>query len=179
MQCTGRKRVGCMPCPLGAGSLIWDVRRRTVTSPMPGNAAIYIADPSLMGSRFFDKIRDVHSYEGISAGNAASGVRFRLHAGEVTINFMPDQEIAEHLKGFAGYAQDVVKDRDQLIYVRSRIYYVRLVCGCVITPDFDDGGTIERFLFQFARAANGLLFLSDTIFDYDGKPLGGRYAEQS
>jgi len=32
---------------------------------------------------------------------------------------------------------------------------------------------------KFNRAANGLLFCADTIFDYDGQALGGRYAEES
>ena len=52
---------------------------------MAGNAAIYIADPSLMGSRFFDKIEGIQSYEGLSQGDSATGVRFILDAGQVTI----------------------------------------------------------------------------------------------
>jgi hypothetical protein len=146
---------------------------------MAGNAAIYIADPSLMGSRFFDKIEGIQSYEGLSPGDSATGVRFTLDAGQVTMNFMPGEQVAQHLKGFAGYAEHVIKDRDRLIYAQSRIHYVRLVCGCVITPDFDDDGKIQDFLFQFTGAANGLLFFADTIFDYDGRALGGRYAEES
>ena len=95
------------------------------------------------------------------------------------MNFMPGHQVEQHLKGFAGFAQHVITDRDQLIYVQARIHHVRLVCGCVITPDFDDDGAIEEFLFQFTAATNGLLFLADTIFDHDGRPLGGRHAEQS
>lgn len=64
-----------------------------------------------------------------------------------------------------------------MIYAQARIHYVRLVCGCIITPDFDDTGTIQAFLFQFNGAANGLLFLAGTIFDHDGQALGGRHAE--
>jgi hypothetical protein len=127
-----------------------------------------------MGSRFFNKIEGIQSYEGLSQGDSATGVRFTLDAGRVTMNFMPEQQVAQHLKGFAGYAQHVIKDRDQLIYAQARIHYVRLICGCVVTPDFDDAGKIQDFLFQFTGAANGLLFLADTIFDYDGQPLGGR-----
>ena len=145
---------------------------------MAGNAAIYIADPSLMGSRFFDKIEGIQSYEGLYQGDSATGVRFILDAGQVTMNFMPGEQVAQHLKGFAGYAEHVIKDRDQLIYAQSRIHYVRLICGCVITPDFDDDGKIQDFLFQFTGAANGLLFFADAIFDYDGQALGGLHAEE-
>ncbi|MFQ3613923.1 MAG: hypothetical protein SNJ68_09455 [Cyanobacteriota bacterium] len=146
---------------------------------MPGNAAIYIADPSLMGSRLFDRIGSIQSYEDLSEGTVATGVRFTLAAGQVIMNFMPEHQVEQHLKGFSSFAQHIIPDRDQLIYVLTRIHYVRLVCGCVITPDFDDEGTIEEFLFQFTAAVNGLLFLADTIFDYDGRPLGGLHAQQS
>ncbi len=146
---------------------------------MAGNAALYIADPSLMGSRLFDKLEGVRSYESISAGGSATGVRFTLDAGQVTMNFMPGERVAHHLKVFAGFAQQVINDNDRLVYVQSRIHYARLVCGCVITPDFDSNGTIEDFLFQFTSATNGLLLLADTIFDYDGEALGGHHAVEA
>lgn len=145
---------------------------------VPGHAAIYIADPSLMGSKLFDKLKDVQSYEGLSQNDSATGVRFILPAGQVTMNFMPQEKVAQHLNGFAGFARKVIKDKEQLIYTESRIHPVRLVCGCVITPEFDDDGKIEDFLFQFIRETNGLLFVADTIFDYDGKALGGRHAQE-
>ena len=126
---------------------------------MPGNAAIYIADPSLMGSRFFNKIEGILSYEGLTQGDSATGIRFTLDVGQVTMNFMPEDQLAQHLTGFNGFAQHVIKNRDQLIYLQSRIHYVRLVCGCVITPDFDEADEIQSFLLRFNRAANGLLFL--------------------
>ena len=50
---------------------------------------------------------------------------------------------------------------------------MRLVCGCVITPDFDDAGEIEAFLFAFCQATNGLLFHAQSLFDHDGVRLGG------
>jgi hypothetical protein len=141
---------------------------------MPGKAAIYIADPSLIGSRLFDKIETIRSYEDLNEGDAASGVRFTLDAGQVTMNFMlPEEQVREHLKGFAGFARQVVKGRDQWVYTQTRIHFVRYVLGCVITPDFDEGGTLKNFIFRFTAATNGLLFFADTIFDYDGQALGG------
>ncbi len=138
---------------------------------MPSNAAIYIADPSMMGSRMFDKIGGIRSYDGLNESSLASGVCFTLDAGKVVMNFMPEQEVAQHLRGFSSFAEHSIEDKDRLIYTLARIHHVRLVCGCIITPDFDDAGTIRDFLLGFTRAANGLLFISNTIFDYDGQAL--------
>jgi hypothetical protein len=138
---------------------------------MPDNAAIYIADPSMMGSRMFDRIEGIQSYDGLGQGGDATGVQFTLDAGQVDMNFMPGQQVTQHLQGFSGFARQVIKDKDVLIYTLARIHHVRLVCGCVITPGFDDAGVIEDFLFRFTNAANGLLFLANTIFDCDGQPL--------
>jgi hypothetical protein len=84
---------------------------------------------------------------------------------------MPEQQVAQHLQGFSGFARQVIKDQDCLIYTLARIHHVRLVCGCVITPGFDDDGVMQEFLFNFTNAANGLLFLANTIFDFDGQAL--------
>jgi hypothetical protein len=93
---------------------------------MPGNAAIYIADPSMIGSRMFDRIEGIRSYGGLSQGGAAAGVRFALDAGEVAMNFMPELQVAQHLRGFSGFAQQVIQDKDRLIYTLARVHHVRL-----------------------------------------------------
>ena len=145
---------------------------------MPGNAAIYIADPSLLGSKLFDQIEGIRSYEGLSQNGSATGVRFKLDAGQVTMSFMPTPQIEQHLKGFSEFAQSVIKDKDRLIYALSRIRQVRFVLGCAITPNFDESGTIEDFLFRFNGHVNGMLFFEDTLFGYNRQPLGGRHAEK-
>jgi hypothetical protein len=146
---------------------------------MPGNATIYIADPSLlMSSRFFTALEGFQSYKGINNGDALVGVRFTLDAGQVTMNFLPTEKMPQHLEELAAFAQNVIGDKELLPYVQARIHYVRLVCGCVITPDFDDDGKIEDFLFRFNRAVNGLLVGGDSIYDYDGELFGGLPAEE-
>ena len=125
----------------------------------------------MMGSRMFSKIEGIQSYDGLNQGSSATGVRFTLDAGQVAMNFMPEQQVVQHLRGFSGFAEHTIKDRDQLICTLARIRHVRLVCGCVITPDFDDAGRIRDFLFRFTKAANGLLFFANTIFDFDGQML--------
>jgi hypothetical protein len=140
---------------------------------MPGHAAIYIADPGMIGSKVLDKLADVSSYESVSDGDAAIGVAFNLAPGHVRINFMPEDQIRRHLEGFMGFAQQAISDKEKLHYVLSRIHHVQLVGGCVITPGFDQDGVIEKFLRELVARLNGLLFIHNTIFDYDGERLGG------
>jgi hypothetical protein len=95
------------------------------------------------------------------------------------MNFMPQNEIPQHLKGFAGYAEHVFTgNRDDLIYLLSRIRQVNFVMGCVITPGFEEHGRVEAFLLELTNRLNGLLFIYNSIIDYDGKPLAGPLAEQ-
>ena len=139
---------------------------------MPGNAAIYIADPGMIGSKVFDRLANVSSYESLSNGETATGVVFHLPQGDIKINFMPGEQIQRHLEGFTGFAQQTIADKEKMLYALSRIYHVQLVGGCVITPDFDENGAIEQFLRDLVAQLNGLLFIHNTIFDYDGEHLG-------
>jgi hypothetical protein len=109
----------------------------------------------------------------------AIGAHFTLDAGEVMMNFMPESQVQQHLASFSGFAEQAISDGDRLAYVLSRIRNVRLVCGCVISPGLDETGSIAQFLFDFNSAANGLLFFTNTIFDYDGEALGGDHATKS
>lgn len=145
---------------------------------VPDNVTIYISDPSLLGSKLFKQIKGIRSYEGLNEGDSATGIRFKLDAGQVTMNFMPEKQIEEHLQGFCGYAEHVTSDKDKLPYILTWIQNVRFALGCVIEPGFDDAGKIQEFLFQFNAALNGLLFLVDTVFDHDGEPLAGPLADE-
>ena len=95
---------------------------------MPGYGTLYIADPSLMGTKLFARILGIHSYEGIGRGSEATGVRFALGAGQVAMTFMPGDQMAEHLKGFSAFAEDAIEDRDQIVYVLARISSCLWLC---------------------------------------------------
>ena len=140
---------------------------------MTGNAAIYIADPGMIGSKALDGLANVSSYESVSDGETATGVVFNLPPGQVRINFMPSDQIQRHLEGFMGFAQQTISDKEKMLYALSRIYHVQLVGGCVVSPGFDQDGIIEQFLRELVARLNGLLFIHNTLFDYDGERLGG------
>jgi len=140
---------------------------------MPDYATLYIADPSLLGSRALDRFPSIVRYESMSSGEDATGLKVYLEGVTITMNFMPPDQRREHFEGFRGWVQTVLKDRDQLLYVLSRIYWAEMPVGCVIEPGFDREGKVEQFLFSFNDRLNGLLFFADTIFDYDGRPIAG------
>lgn len=145
---------------------------------MADNACIYIPDPSLLGSKLFDSIDAIRGYQGLSEGDSATGIRFDIGVAEVQMNFMPSQQMSEHLSGFAGYVQSVCHDKDTLMYALGRINSVRFVLGCVIEPGFDDQGKVEAFLLEFNRRLNGLLFIHNSVVDYDGEALAGPLCNQ-
>jgi hypothetical protein len=140
---------------------------------MPDYATLYVADPSLLGSRMLNRFPSILKYEGLSSGDNATGLKLYLEFATITMNFMPAEERLEHFEGMKGWVQTVLENRDQLLYVLSRIYYAELPVGCVIEPGFDAEGKVEEFLFSFNDRLNGLLFFANTIFDYDGKPIAG------
>ena len=140
----------------------------------PDYATIYIADPSLLGSTVFDTVPGVESYEGTSdATGNATGLKLRLKAGELIVNFMPAHIIEEHLAGMSGYAEQEVRDKERLPYVLHRISQMRFVLGCVAPRGFGDDGEMIETLMQLNGALNGLLMLGDSLFDHNAEPLAG------
>jgi hypothetical protein len=142
---------------------------------MPDYATLYVADPSLLGSRVLDTFPSIVKYESMSAGEDATGLKLFLEGATITMNFMPPDDRREHFEGMKGWVQSVLEDRDQLLYVLSRIYWAEMPVGCVIEPGFDEEGRLKEFLFSFNDRLNGLLFFADTIFDWDGNPIAGYY----
>jgi hypothetical protein len=140
------------------------------------NAAIYISDPSILGSRLFDRIEGIETYEGLGSAEGATGLLFKLTWGRVRMNFMPPgppsgPSLAEHLNGFEGYARGVIKNPKTLAYTLGRIGMVRMCLGCIIEHAESDTNAVHDFLFEFNGHVNGLLFLDDTIYDFSGDAL--------
>jgi hypothetical protein len=145
---------------------------------MPDHATIYISDPSMLGSKYIDRFDSIISYSGISEGELATGLKIELKQGSIKINFMAPENIPKHLNGFSGYCQKYLQDdNDELIYVLSRIKNVRYVLGCVIEPEFDKENLIIDFLYEFSMGLNGLFFIFNSVYDFDGNCLLGPMKE--
>src|SRR5689334_5868490 len=114
----------------------------------PDYATIYIADPSLLGSKILDTMSSIKSYEGMNDPNGnAVGLKLQTKYGECVMNFMPEHMIEEHLAGMAGYAEQEVRDKERLPYVLGRITQMRFVIGCMAPTGFgNDGEMIETLM---------------------------------
>ena len=141
---------------------------------MPDNAAIYISDPSLLGAKFLKNFSEIGNYEGMQKGGHATGLKVDIGVSQILMNFMPAEQISTHLNGFEGYIRTAgCADNDKLLYVLSRVREVRFVIGCVITPGFDKDSKTLQFLLDFSGGLNGLLFVHNSVLDYDGEVLAG------
>ena len=140
---------------------------------MPQNCSFYIADPSMIGSRLFDKLPDIISYEGLSEGDKATGFRLVTEWGSIQLNMMPDEQTEGHLNGFAGYMHSHAENDDDRIYMMARLNYVCMVLGCIIEHEEADEEKVQQFLFQFNAALNSLMFLYDSVWDWTSEALCG------
>ena len=145
---------------------------------MSDNAAIYIADPTMLGSRLFTLFPEIRSAKDKSEGTTATGLVLDIGIAVIDMNFMPAAEVPTHLHGFSGYIQHIFDgSQDDLIYALSRIKQVQFVIGCVIEPGFDEAGAVLNFLVQFTNRLNGLLFVHNSVVDFDGQVLVGPLRE--
>lgn len=140
---------------------------------MPENAAIYVSDPSMIGSRLFDVIQSIQSYEPLSQGGNATGFLLTLSWGTVRVNILPSDELPRHMEGFERYIRSQLTDRDNLIYLLSRHRHVRMCLGCVLMHDSAAEDETVDFLFEFNAAVHGVLFLYDSVWDWTGDALCG------
>ena len=142
---------------------------------MPDYATLYIADPSMLGSRFLKHFPEIKSYKSVSnPDGTAKGLVLTVGNAVIRLNFMAETAVPSHLAGFAGFAKTNTTDPDLLTYVLARIHHVRMVIGCVIEPALDEAS--EEFLLKFNSMLNGLAFANDTIMDFDSTPLCGALA---
>jgi hypothetical protein len=95
------------------------------------------------------------------------------------MNFMPQENIIEHLRGLEGYVHHTYEgNKDELVYILARLRSVSFIIGMVINPAFDAEPKIIDFLYSFNNRLNGLLFLYDSLIDYDGRPLMGPLTDE-
>ena len=87
----------------------------------------------------------------------------------MTIRFMPENQIAEHLDGFLGYVRTAcTTDGSDVI---ARIEAVRQVLAVVVAPGFDEDDRCETVLRGVAELQGALLFRQHLVYDATGKRL--------
>jgi hypothetical protein len=134
-------------------------------------ASLYISDPFLLGSKFFDQFEEIESYSSLSEGENASGLIMHTNQSIITMNFMPTDEIKQHLEGLSGFAHNFQTDSEKLLYTLARMRGVCFVIGNVIKDKPSAGGAGIFFLKKFNQSLNGMIFVADQLLDYDGEVL--------
>lgn len=110
----------------------------------------------------------------LNNGFNASGVVLDLDFGRVQMNFMPKEELTAHINGLEGYVNHTFNGQeDNLPYLSSRIGMISLAIGMVIEPSFDEEPSAIEFLYKLNDRVNGLLFIYNSLVDYDGETLCG------
>jgi hypothetical protein len=146
-------------------------RKTTMSS---NNASMYIADPSLVGSKMFDQFTQIKHVTPLSESGRATGMVLDLKFATIQMNFMPPEDIEAHLVGFENYVRSIFHGHeDDLCYVIARLHSIKLPIGMVTEPDFESEPRIIEFLYEFNNKFNGLLFLCNSVVDFDGKLLVG------
>lgn len=129
------------------------------------NASIYISNPSILGSNLFDQMKEIKSYKDLSDEGTATGFVLTLDFGEITFNFMPYNQIKNHLEGFASYAQQAIENKDAQTRILSRIRDIQLVLGGIFTIQPGAEDKMKEFIFKFKDKLNGLLFMDNGIYE--------------
>jgi hypothetical protein len=148
---------------------------------VPSNATFYIADPSMLGSRMLDKLVQlgyVSTYRSLeNPGGQAHGLVIDGPWGSVRISFVSGEPLATHLGGLSAYAQRSSPDPDTQVYLLARIAHVRMALGCVFEHSPEKDADVLAFVGELNGSLNSLLFIADSIFDWDGTPLCGPEAD--
>lgn len=134
---------------------------------------IYLPDPSILTSKFFERYRDDHleAFVGLESGGRPVGVEFVLDVGTVQMHFLGPEETTAHLKGLQTLIEAEVGEGSRR-YALNRVSNIRAVLGCVI--ETSDEQTAREFLMNFTMDACGMaLFSPRDLMDFDGEFLTG------
>jgi hypothetical protein len=116
--------------------------------------------------------------EGVTFTSDKSGARYEfMVAGQpVTLNVLPEGQLAQHLLGFSNYVQLFKKDpeenrRDAV----DRISRIRCVLGMITDHEFDE--ILFEPLSKLIWINGGLVFSHNSIYLGDGSVLVGSERE--
>jgi hypothetical protein len=136
-------------------------------------ATIYTACPSLLGSKMIGMFPEIISHKAKSNENNATGMIWETKSGILELNFIWKNELKENLKGFKIFAVNSIVDDNRKKYILSRIINTEMAIGIVIQNGFDKNNLVTNLLLDINNRLNGLLFLYDSIIDYNGEPYCG------
>jgi len=137
---------------------------------MAYQVSFYIADPSLLGSKLFNRLKAIKSNKALQTDENATGIELQVESSTIKISFMPSKDVPEHLRGFEGYVQTIgCENNDKLIYTLGRLRSVVVVAGCSASSEKSE--KIEQFFMDLAFELRCVLYDGGYVIDFDGEIL--------
>jgi hypothetical protein len=132
------------------------------------NAAIYSASPQKLTESALKSIPSLLAVTSDS-GVLKKPSRFDLEFNNVAfrLNVMPKAELADHLKGFQGYAkscheEDPIPNLDEVV---SYIGNMTQVYALVTDQEFDFDSELWSELKKVTDVVDGVIFICDSLVD--------------
>mgnify|MGYP001170561888 FL=1 len=147
---------------------------------MPANPKIFITDPSMLGSKLFDALPMVKSFNSIEDEAGAQGILLETPWGKVKISFIAEDALTAEIEALEGFIESkLASNEDQQMYVMTRTYYLQMALDLEISQNEKNDDDLHNFLFEFNSALNGIMFLYDSIWDYDTSPICGPHFDEA
>lgn len=142
---------------------------------MPANYALYTTEYDHLPC---DNMRQLADDVSPEIGQTERGLTFtyRWPDLEIIVSEMPQEKLAEHLRGFEGYVRNGIyrgqtPPRGEAIV--RQIRRVKLVVGVEVRPDVDDAGRAEELLGRMCAGLQPLIFYKDAVYDWMSRLLLG------
>lgn len=94
---------------------------------------------------------------------------------KIKINLMPQNKIADHLQGFAGYIQHLysLKDAEPNVDLLQRVSSTTMVLGVMVEPSRDKEGRVEDVVGAIQFNTKSLMFFKDNVYDENSELIIG------
>lgn len=143
---------------------------------MTANAAIYLLKGAVLTTMSLSAISGTPAAATQRApGGEITQFQIDLRESVITINVMPQERIAEHLNGFAGYIIHLTNGQPDTAAqaLIQRILSTKQVLGLLIEPEWDAAGLCKRTVLGIAARYGGMVFADNAVFNAQGKYLIG------
>ncbi len=140
------------------------------------NASIYSASPKRLTESTLKKLSSLTGLDS-NGGLLKKTTWFDLEFGKVAfhLNVMPKSQLAEHFKGFQGYAMschedDPIPNFDEVI---SYIGNMNQAYGLITDQEFDFESDMWAKLKTVADVVDGVIFTCDSLVDTEDLVIFG------
>jgi hypothetical protein len=142
---------------------------------MPKNCTFLLGDPSILSNRLYKTFEDLQKVEEIMEGSVVKARRLTLSWGTIRMVPEPPEKLKDLHDFLVNFTTDHMRDGVDDGYIFDRIYSVKWALNCVIDHPEDEKSmeAASQFLLDFNRAVAGMVFVLDSLIDFNEEPLVG------